>query len=104
VEIGGHNTLLDGLTAKDSRAALRIERRADGVTVNKASLIGGTDGLVNSAGTSGVVVAELTADDVGNDAVRSLSPGMQITGGQIRGATPPWTCRQAQRSPPFRSG
>jgi hypothetical protein len=87
MEIGGHDTLLDGLTVKDSRAALRVERGAVGVTANKVSLIGGTDGLVTSGGTSGIVVKDLSADGVGNDAVRSLSPGMQITGGQIRGGT-----------------
>ncbi|HEY0812110.1 MAG TPA: right-handed parallel beta-helix repeat-containing protein [Pseudonocardia sp.] len=87
LQIGGKATLLDGLTVKDSRTALRVERGAGGVTVNKVSLIGGTDGLVTSGGTSGVMVNDLSADGVGNDAVRNLSPGMQITGGQIRGGT-----------------
>lgn len=87
MEIGGHDTLLDGLTVKGSRTALRVERGAVRVTVDKASLIGGTDGLVASGGTSGVVVKDLSADGVGNDAVRSLSPGLQIVGGQIRGGS-----------------
>ncbi len=30
MEIGGHNTLLDGLTVKGSRTALRVERGAGG--------------------------------------------------------------------------
>ena len=87
MEIGGHDTVLDGLTVKDSRAAIRVERGAAGVTANKLSLVGGTDGLVTSGGTSGIVVNDLSTDGVGNDAVRSLSPGLQITGGQIRGGT-----------------
>ena len=86
MEIGGHATLLDGLTVKGSRAAIRVERGAGGVTADKVSLIGGNDGLVTSGGTSGVVVNDLSTDGVGN-AVRSLSPGLQITGGQIRGGT-----------------
>jgi hypothetical protein len=57
------------------------------VTANKLTLAGGTDGLVTSGGTSGVVVNDLSTDGVGNDAVRSLSPGMQIRGGRIRGGT-----------------
>ena len=84
MEIGGHDTLLDGLIVKDSRAALRVERGAAGVTADRVSLIGGNDGLVTSGGTSGIVVKNLSADGVGN-AVRSLSPGLRITGGQIRG-------------------
>jgi hypothetical protein len=85
MEIGGHATLLDGLTVKDSRTAIRVERGAVGVTANKLTLVGGTDGLVTSAGTSGIVINDLSTDGVGNDAVRNLSPGMRITGGQIRG-------------------
>jgi hypothetical protein len=83
--IGGHDTLLDGLTVKGSRTAIRVERGADRVTANKVSLIGGDDGLVTSGGTSGIVVKDLSTDGVRNDAVRNLSPGLQITGGQIRG-------------------
>ncbi len=82
--IGGHDTLLDGLTVKGSRTAVRVERGAGGITANKLNLIGGDDGLVTAGGTTGVVVRDLTADGVGN-AVRNLSPGMQVTGGQIRG-------------------
>jgi hypothetical protein len=85
MEIGGHDTLLDGLTVKDSRAAIRVERGADGVTADRVSLVGGTDGLVTSGGTSGIVVKDLSSDGVGNDTLRNLSPGMQITGGQISG-------------------
>ena len=35
MEIGGHDTLLDGLTVKDSRAAIRVERGAAGVTADQ---------------------------------------------------------------------
>jgi hypothetical protein len=85
MEIGGHNTLLDGLTVNASRTAIRVERGAVGVTGDKVSLVGGTDGLVTSAGTSGVVFNDLATTSVGNDAVRSLSPGMQVNRGQISG-------------------
>ena len=82
--IGGQTTLLDGLTVKASRTGVRVERGAGGVTVNKLSLVGGDDGLVTSGGTTGIVVNDLTTDGVDN-ALRNLSPGMQITGGTIRG-------------------
>jgi hypothetical protein len=85
MQIGGHDTLLDGVTLKGSKTAVRVERGAGGVTANKLTLVGGTDGLVTSGGTTGVVVKDLSADSVGNSAVRNLSPGMQITGAQIRG-------------------
>jgi Right handed beta helix region len=85
MEIGGQNTVLDGLIVKDSRTAIRVERGAVGVTGDKLSLIGGTDGLVTSAGTSGIVLNGLATNGINNDAVRSLSPGMQVIGGQISG-------------------
>ena len=87
MQIGGHDTALNGLTVKDSRTALRIERGAAGVTATDVSLLGGTDGLVTSAGSAGIVVHNLSTDGVGDAAVRTLSPGLQITGGQIRGGT-----------------
>ena len=87
MQIGGHDTVLDGLTVNNSRAALRVERGAAGVTATRVFLIGGTDGLVASAGTTGIAVNDLSADGVGDDAVRTLSSGMQITGGQIRGGS-----------------
>jgi hypothetical protein len=87
MQIGGHDTELDGLTVTGSRTAIRVERGADGVTAEGVSLVGGTDGLVTSGGTAGVVVKDVSAAGVGNAAIRSLSPGLQITGGQIRGGT-----------------
>ncbi len=87
MQIGGHDTALNGLTVKDSRTALRIERGAAGVTATDVSLLGGTDGLVTSAGSAGIVVHNLSTAGVGDAAVRTLSPGLQITGGQIRGGT-----------------
>lgn len=85
MEIGGRNTVLDGLTVNGSRTAIRVERGATGVTADKVLLVGGTDGLVTSAGTSGIVCNGLATTSVGNDAVRSLSPGMQVNGGKISG-------------------
>jgi len=40
---------------------------------------------VTTAGTTGVVIKDMRADGVENDAVRNFSPGAQILGGQING-------------------
>ena len=51
----------------------------------RLKLSGGQDGLVTTAGTTGVVVKDMTADGVENDAVRNFSPGAQIIGGHVNG-------------------
>ena len=84
IAIGGKGTQIDGLTVKNSRTGVRVERGAGDVTANNVTLIGGDDGLVTSGGSTGVVVKNLTTDGVDN-ALRNLSSGMQITGGTIRG-------------------
>ena len=40
---------------------------------------------MTTAGTTGVVIKDMTADGVENDAVRNFSPGAQIIGGHING-------------------
>jgi hypothetical protein len=82
--IGGKGTQIDGLTVKNSRTGVRVERGAGDVNADNVTLIGGDDGLVTSGGSTGVVVKNLTTDGVDN-ALRNLSSGMQITGGTIRG-------------------
>ena len=84
IAIGGKDTQIDGLTVKNSRTGVRVERGAGDVSANNMTLIGGDDGLVTSGGTTGIVVKNLTTDGVDN-ALRNLSSGMQITGGTIRG-------------------
>lgn len=85
VAIGGHDITLEGVSVSDSRTGVRIERGAGNVVANGLKLTGGQDGLVTTAGTTGVVIRDLTADGVENDAVRNFSPGAQIIGGHING-------------------
>ena len=85
VAIGGHDITLEGVSVSDSRTGVRIERGAGNVVANGLKLTGGQDGLVTTAGTTGVVIKDLTADGVENDAVRNFSPGAQIIGGHING-------------------
>lgn len=85
IAVGGHDVTLDGVSVSDSRTGVRIERGAGNVLVTGAKLSGGQDGLVTTAGTTGVVVKDMTADGVENDAVRNFSPGAQIIGGHING-------------------
>jgi type II secretory pathway pseudopilin PulG len=82
----GRDAAIDRLTITDSGTALRVERGAGTVTLTALNILGGGDGLVTSADTSAVMVKDLSADGVNNDAIRTLGTGMHITGGQIRGA------------------
>ena len=85
VAIGGHDVTMDGVKVSDARTGVRIERGAGNVVANNLKLSGGQDGLVTTAGTTGVVIRDLVADGVENDAVRNFSPGAQIIGGRITG-------------------
>jgi hypothetical protein len=85
VAIGGHDIGLTGVTITDARTGVRIERGAGNVDINGLKLSGGQDGLVTTAGTTDVVITDLIADGIENDAIRNFSPGAQITGGHISG-------------------
>jgi hypothetical protein len=85
VAYDGRDGALVGLTVKDSGTALRVEHGSGALTVDALSITGGRDGLVTSSGTPGIVVKNLSADGVSNEAIRNLGPGMHIVGGQIRG-------------------
>ena len=85
VAIGGHDITLEGVTVSDSRTGVRVERGAGNVVANGLRLSGGQDGVVTTAGTTGIVLKDLVADGVENDAVRNFSPGAQIIGGHVNG-------------------
>jgi hypothetical protein len=85
VAIGGHDVVLNDVAVNDGRTGVRVERGAGNVAATRLKLTGGQDGLVTTAGTEGVVVTDLVADGVANDAIRNFSPGMHIQGGRING-------------------
>lgn len=87
VAIGGTSVELRDVAVTDTQAGVRIERGADDVTAVGLRLTGGQDGVVATAGTTGVVLQDLSAFGVENDAVRSFSPDARILGGTIVGAT-----------------
>jgi hypothetical protein len=87
VAAGGADVELRDLSVTDSRTGLRIERGAHGVTATRLTLSGGQDGVVATPGTAGLVLQDLQADGVSNNAVRSSSPDARILGGRIRGGT-----------------
>ena len=87
VAIGGTAVELRDVAVNDTQAGLRIERGASDVTAIGLRLTGGRDGVVATAGTTGVVLHDLSAVGVENDAVRSFSPDARILGGTIVGAT-----------------
>jgi hypothetical protein len=84
--LGGHEITLNRVSVTGSRTAVRAERGSSGVTATGMTISGGEDGFVANPGSSRVVVRDLVADGVGNDAVRTYSPDTQIIGGRITGA------------------
>lgn len=81
----GRDGLLAGLTVTDSVTAVRVERSTGALTIERLRVIGGEDGIVTSGGAASVLVTDVSADGMSNDAIRTDSPGVQIVGGQIRG-------------------
>jgi hypothetical protein len=93
----GRESVITALTVADSATAIRVEPRSAAVTIDGLRVVGGTDGIVTSAGAPAVLVKNLSADGVGNDAVRNLAPGMLIDGGHIRGGHTGMDLRAATR-------
>jgi hypothetical protein len=87
VSIGGHQASLDGVQVRDSNTGVRIERGAYDAELTDLTVAGGRDGVVAKAGTNGVVITGLVADNVEADAVRTAGPGTRIVGGRITGGT-----------------
>src|SRR4029079_5216775 len=85
VAVGGHDVTIEGVAVSDARTGVRVERGAGNVVATGLKLTGGQDGLVATAGTTGIVIKDMTADGVENHAVRNFSPGAQIIGGHING-------------------
>ncbi len=87
VAVTGSGIALRDVAVSDSRTDIRIERGASDVTAVGVQVIGGEDGVVVSPGTTGIVLDDLTASAIENDAVRSFGPDTRIVGGSITGAT-----------------
>jgi copper-binding protein NosD len=81
----GRDGLLQGLTVNDCATAVRVDHGAGSLAIDRLRISGGENGLVTSNATAAILVRDLSADGVGNDAIRTESPGMQVLGGQIRG-------------------
>jgi hypothetical protein len=93
----GRDAVITAVTVTDSATAVRVEPRSGAVTIDGLQVVGGVDGIVTSVGAPAVVVKNLFADGVGNDAVRNLAPGMLIEGGRIRGGHTGMDLRAATR-------
>ena len=85
VAIGGHDIALNGVAVSDARTGVRVERGAGNISATGLKISGGQDGVVTTAGTTGITITDLVADRVGNDAIRNFSPGAKIMGGHITG-------------------
>lgn len=86
VSLGGHQMRLTDVTVTDSTTAAVVERGAADVGFVRLTISGGKDGFIANPATTGVVVRDLAAAGISNTAVRALSPGEQILGGQINGS------------------
>ncbi|MDT7670210.1 MAG: hypothetical protein QOC74_2993 [Pseudonocardiales bacterium] len=86
ISIGGHDVRLDKMSVAGSGTGVRIERGAGGITASGLTLSGGDNGFVANPGSAGVVLRDFVTNGIGTDAVRTYSPGAQITGGRITGA------------------
>jgi hypothetical protein len=86
VSVGGKDIQLDGTAIAGARTAVRVERGAAHVTAIALRLAGGEDGIVANPGSVDIVVRDLVADGIGNDAVRTYAPDTQIIGARITGA------------------
>ena len=93
----GRDGVLAAVTVKDSATAVRVEPHSGAVTVDGLRVVGGVDGIVTSVGAPAVLIKDLWADGVGNDAIRNLAPGMLIDGGRIRGGHTGMDLRAATR-------
>ena len=86
IGLGGKHLQLDAVSVSGARTGVKVERGAQDVVATGLALAGGEDGFVANPGSAGVVIRDLVAEGVGNDAVRTYSPATQITGGRVSGA------------------
>jgi Right handed beta helix region len=87
VSVAAQQVVLNDVHVHDSHTAVKVERSAGDVQLNRLAVQGGQDGVVASAGMTGLVVTDLTAQGVESDAIRTASPDTRVVGGQITGGT-----------------
>jgi parallel beta helix pectate lyase-like protein len=87
VSIGGTNIALEDVQVSDARTGVRVERGASGVRIAGLVVNGVQDGILTTAGTTGLVIADINAIDVMSDAIRTATPNAEIIGGLITGGT-----------------
>lgn len=86
IGLGGKHIELDAVSVSGARTGVKVERGAEDVTAAGVTLSGGEDGFVANPGSKAVVIRDIAARGIGNDAVRTYSPATQITGGRVTGA------------------
>jgi hypothetical protein len=87
IAVGGHEVRLDAVQVDDCRTGVRVERGSSDVAITGIVVNRGHDGIVMAEGTGGVVVTDMTVNDVASDGVRTFSPDTRITGGRIVGGS-----------------
>ncbi len=87
INVGGKEIRVNSTQVSDAKSAVRLERGSAHVQLTGLKVDGGRDGIVASAGMSDLVVTDLEANNVEDDAVRTASTGTVISGGSINGGT-----------------
>lgn len=87
VNIGGKEIQVNAVQVSDAKAGVRVERGAGHIKLNGMTIDGGRDGIVTSAGAQDVTIADLTANNVEDGAIRIATPGAVVSGGTINGGT-----------------
>jgi hypothetical protein len=85
VNIGGKEIRVNGTQIDGTKAAVRLERGSGHIDLNAVTISGGRDGVVASAGAEDVSIKDITTNNVEDDAIRTASPGTEISGGTING-------------------
>jgi len=86
VSVGGKSVTLTRVAVHGAGTAVRAERGSSGLTATGLQVSGGEDGVVANPGSENVVLRDLWAEGVGNDAVRTFSAGTSIERARIVGA------------------
>ena len=85
ISVGGSDVDLHDIAIGGSRSGVRVERGAARVTGTRLTVTDGQDGVVAGAGTTGVVLRDLTTERMAGSGVRTASPDTHIIDARITG-------------------
>jgi hypothetical protein len=87
VSVAAKQVVLTDVQVHGAHTGVKFERDAHDVQLNRVAVHGGRDAVVASAGTTGLVVTDLTAQGVESAGIRTASRDTRVVGGRITGGT-----------------